>query len=81
MLPGMATSLSELMSGTTALAGVDSRSTPGFDDEKKDAREAMADVGDELSDPQERLWATARVTTRDRCCSCCRAWTRRARVE
>ena len=58
----MATSLSELLSGATTLAGVDSRSTPGFDGDKKDARGAMDDVGEELADLQERLWANG---TRD----------------
>jgi PPK2 family polyphosphate:nucleotide phosphotransferase len=53
----MATSLSELLSGATTLAGVDSRSTPGFDGDKKDAHAAMEDVGKELADLQERLWA------------------------
>jgi len=58
----MATSLSELLSGATKLAGVDSRSTPGFDGDKKDAHSAMDDVGEELADLQERLWANG---TRD----------------
>ena len=58
----MATSLRELLSGVTTLADVDSRSTPGFDGDKKDARDAMADLGDELADLQERLWANG---TRD----------------
>jgi PPK2 family polyphosphate:nucleotide phosphotransferase len=58
----MATSLSELLSGATTLAGVDSRSTPGFDGDKKDAHDAMDDVGTELADLQERLWANG---TRD----------------
>ncbi len=58
----MATSLSELLSGATTLVGVDSRSTPGFDGDKKDARDAMDDDGKELADLQERLWANG---TRD----------------
>ena len=58
----MATSLRDLLSGVTTLADVDSGSTPGFDGDKKDAKEAMADLGDELADVQERLWANG---TRD----------------
>ena len=58
----MATSLRELLSGVTTLADVDSRSTPGFDGDKKDAQDAMADLGEELADLQERLWANG---TRD----------------
>ena len=58
----MATSLRELLSGVTTLADVDSRSTPGFDGDKKDARDAMAQLGEELADLQERLWANG---TRD----------------
>ena len=58
----MATSLRELLSGVTTLADVDSRSTPGFDGDKADAKAAMSDLGDELADLQERLWANG---TRD----------------
>ncbi|MGH3457214.1 PPK2 family polyphosphate kinase [Aeromicrobium sp.] len=58
----MATSLRELLSGVTTLADVNSRSTPGFDGDKKDARDAMAQLGEELADLQERLWANG---TRD----------------
>lgn len=58
----MATSLRELLSGVTTLADVDSRATPGFDGDKKAAREAMTDLGEELADLQERLWANG---TRD----------------
>jgi PPK2 family polyphosphate:nucleotide phosphotransferase len=58
----MATSMRGLLSGVTTLTDVDSRSTPGFDGDKKDAKKAMADLGDELSDLQERLWANG---TRD----------------
>jgi PPK2 family polyphosphate:nucleotide phosphotransferase len=53
----MATSLSELLTGVTRLSDVDSRSTPGFDGDKDDAEEAMSDLGDELADLQERLYA------------------------
>ena len=58
----MATSLRELLSGVTTLADVDSRTTPGFDGDKKVARDAMAHLGEELADLQERLWANG---TRD----------------
>jgi PPK2 family polyphosphate:nucleotide phosphotransferase len=57
----MATSLRHDLAGVTTLADVDSRSTPGFDGDKKDAATAMADVGEELSDQQERLWAQGTV--------------------
>src|SRR5687768_1730278 len=62
ILPDMATSMRVLLSGVTTLTDVDSRSTPGFDGDKKDAKKAMAELGDELSDLQERLWANG---TRD----------------
>ena len=58
----MATSLRHLLSGVTTLADVDPRSTPGFDGDKKAAKEAMGDLGEELADLQERLWANG---TRD----------------
>jgi PPK2 family polyphosphate:nucleotide phosphotransferase len=54
--------LSELLTGVTALSDVDSRSTPGFDGDKDDAEQALSDLGDELADLQERLYANA---TRD----------------
>jgi PPK2 family polyphosphate:nucleotide phosphotransferase len=56
------TSLGELLTGVTTLADVDSRSTPGFDGDKDDAEKAMSELGDELADLQERLYANA---TRD----------------
>jgi PPK2 family polyphosphate:nucleotide phosphotransferase len=55
-------SLSELLTGVTVLSDVDSRSTPGFDGVKEDAEQAMSDIGDELADLQERLYANG---TRD----------------
>ena len=58
----MATSLREQLSGVTTLGDVDTRSTPGFHGDKKDAKEAMEDLGEELADLQERLWANG---TRD----------------
>lgn len=53
----MTTSLRHDLAGVTALADVDSRSTPGFDGDKGDAEQAMADVAERLSEQQERLWA------------------------
>ncbi len=50
-------SLSELLTGVTTLSDVDSRSTPGFDGGKKDAKKALAALGDELADLQRRLYA------------------------
>ena len=50
-------SLSELLTGVTVLSDVDSRSTPGFDGDKKDAKKAIAALGDELADLQRRLYA------------------------
>jgi PPK2 family polyphosphate:nucleotide phosphotransferase len=58
----MATSLGDLLTGVTTLADVDSRSTPGFDGDKQDAEKAMSEIGDELADLQERLYANG---TRD----------------
>ena len=58
----MATSLGEQLTGVTSLADVDSRSTPGFDGDKQDVAKAMSDVGEELADLQERLYANG---TRD----------------
>ncbi|KQP76062.1 phosphate--nucleotide phosphotransferase [Aeromicrobium sp. Leaf289] len=53
----MTQTLSSTLSGTTSLADVDSRSTPGFDGAKDDALEALAALGPELADLQERLHA------------------------
>jgi PPK2 family polyphosphate:nucleotide phosphotransferase len=53
----MATTLSERLAGVTTLAGVDSRSTPGFDGAKSDAKKAIAGLGADLADLQERLYA------------------------
>jgi PPK2 family polyphosphate:nucleotide phosphotransferase len=55
-----ATSLTEqlrLPSGPVDLASYDARSTPGFDGSKSEGKEALADLGDELADLQERLFA------------------------
>jgi len=42
------------------LSRYDSRATTGFDGKKADAQEALAELGDELSDLQERLFAGGR---------------------
>ncbi len=48
-------------SGPIDVALLDSRATTGFDGEKADAADAMAALGKELSDLQERLFAQARA--------------------
>lgn len=53
----MTQTLSSTLSGTTSLADVDSRSTPGFDGPKDDALAGLAALGPELADLQERLHA------------------------
>ncbi len=53
----MPQSLSRTLSSLTNLADVDSRSTPGFDGDKADGRQALADLGPDLADLQERLHA------------------------
>lgn len=53
----MATTLGEQLAGVTSLATVHSRSTPGFDGSKSDASKAIAGLGEELADLQERLYA------------------------
>jgi len=53
----MTQTLSSTLSGTTSLADVDSRSTPGFDGAKDDGVAALAALGAELADLQERLHA------------------------
>jgi polyphosphate kinase 2 (PPK2 family) len=42
------------------LSAYDSRATTGFDGKKADAQAALADLGDELGDLQERLFANGR---------------------
>ena len=51
------TSLGAQLSALTSVADVDDRAVVGFDGSKKDSVAAMADVGAELADLQERLWA------------------------
>ena len=53
----MTQSLSSALAAPTSLADVDSRSTPGFDGDKDDGVAALADLGSELADLQERLHA------------------------
>ena len=57
------TSLSSQLatSGPIDVSLLDSRVTMGFDGDKADAAEAMAVLGEELSDLQERLFAQARA--------------------
>ena len=57
------TSLSSQLatSGPIDVSLLDSRVTTGFDGDKADAAEAMAVLGEELSDLQERLFAQARA--------------------
>jgi PPK2 family polyphosphate:nucleotide phosphotransferase len=52
--------------GVFSLATIDPRSTPGTDLEKDDAKEELQEVGDELADLQERLWAEGRTGGRRR---------------
>ncbi len=47
--------------GPIDVALLDSRATTGFDGDKADAKDAMAALGEELSDLQERLFAQARA--------------------
>ncbi len=53
----MSQSLSSTLSAVTSLAEVDSRSTPGFDGDKAAGKAALAELGTELADLQERLHA------------------------
>ncbi len=51
------TSLGAQLSALTTIADVDDRAVVGFDGSKKDSVAAMEQVGAELADLQERLWA------------------------
>src|ERR1044071_8031191 len=42
------------------LAAIDTRATPGFKGDKAAGTEALAGLGEQLSDLQERLWASGR---------------------
>ena len=50
-----------LPSGPVDLAAIETDASPGFDGKKKDGKKALAALGDELSDLQERLWAERTV--------------------
>jgi PPK2 family polyphosphate:nucleotide phosphotransferase len=55
-----ATSLTELLrlpSGPVDLSTYDTRDTPGFDGSKSEGKKALSDLGDHLSELQERLFA------------------------
>jgi PPK2 family polyphosphate:nucleotide phosphotransferase len=49
-----------------SLATIDPRSTPGTDLDKDDAKSELEEVGEELADLQERLWAEGRTGGRRR---------------
>ncbi|AWB92612.1 PPK2 family polyphosphate kinase [Aeromicrobium chenweiae] len=52
------------VSGPIDLSGYDSRATTGFDGKKADAKKALARLGDELGDLQEKLFAAGRTGSR-----------------
>jgi PPK2 family polyphosphate:nucleotide phosphotransferase len=58
----MVTPLHEQLSGVTTLRDFDPQATPGFHGDKKDAKDALEEIGEALADLQERLWANG---TRD----------------
>ena len=49
-----------------SLATIDPRSTPGTELDKTEAKDALEEVGEELADLQERLWAEGRTGGRRR---------------
>jgi len=49
--------LEPLPAGPVDLTSLDPRATPGFDGKKADGKEALVDLGEELADLQERLYA------------------------
>ena len=49
--------LEPLPGGPVDLTSFDPRATPGFDGKKADGKEALLDLGEELADLQERLYA------------------------
>ena len=51
------TSHLRLPPGPVDLTSIDSSATPGFDGDKHDGKKALAELGDELADLQERLFA------------------------
>jgi PPK2 family polyphosphate:nucleotide phosphotransferase len=58
--------LHRLPSGPVDLTSIATDATPGFDGGKKAGTAALATLGDELSDLQERLWAARGTGTRRR---------------
>lgn len=55
------------VSGAIDLSSFDSRATPGFERTKEDAADALVEIGAEMSDLQEQLFAAGRSeSTRDR---------------
>ena len=58
--------LHRLPSGPVDLTSISTDATPGFDGGKKAGSAALATLGDELSDLQERLWAARGTGTRRR---------------
>ena len=61
------TSIRDLLrtSGPVDLPAIDTQGTPGFDGDKDAGAEALIDLGPELSDLQERLFAHGRVEAGD----------------
>ena len=60
------TELLRVPAGPVDLAGTDPGATPGFTGGKKDGQRALADLGPELADLQERLWANRTVGSQRR---------------
>jgi PPK2 family polyphosphate:nucleotide phosphotransferase len=60
MMPAMRASDLRLPPGRVDLSTHDPRSTPGFDDDKAAGKQALLDLGDELSQLQEQLFAEGR---------------------
>jgi PPK2 family polyphosphate:nucleotide phosphotransferase len=60
------TDLLALPKGTVNLAAYDTAATPGFDGDKSDGKEALADLGERLSELQEMLFAEGRSGGRRR---------------
>ncbi len=53
-----------LPAGPVDLSTLDTRATPGFDGDKSDGKKALAALGDDLADLQERLFAEGRSGSR-----------------
>lgn len=56
----------EVAPGPVDLTAYDTGATPGFDGSKEDGEDALAGLGDELADLQERLWAARTAGDRRR---------------